>query len=952
MRILRKLTLQYLKMNRTRTIVTIIGIILSIGLIMTIAGLATSAWESSIRSAVRMSGDYDFLLAGDFDRNDIEQIQSNRNVRDIYAMQIVGLAKNEMAGIAEKPFIQLVCMEEKALAACDTHIVEGRFPQNDSELLITPQLMQNKNKSYHVGDTVTLSIGKRCYKEGVVEGEVDIDPDMPYWEEYEEFKTESQKTYTIVGIIDQEAGFLGYGSYGATTYAYVGGDLEKAPRLYIRLTDEAEKNYIQVISQITGVKEYMVEDAQNHNMSDTELQEMYMDMLTHNPHMMGFDVNGGVLRAKGCYVENGQNSMMSMFLVVGFVMLVVVSASVFIIRNSFAISVTEKTKLYGMLASVGATPRQIRFNVFFEAAVLGLFGIPIGILLGVGVTAGLVGICNALLKDILYGTELVFSVWWIAFAAAFLIGIVTLFFSALSSAEAAAKISPMEAIRSSKEIKVGKRQKKNAYKCPKFIKKIFGIGGSIAWKNMKRSRRQYRTTVLSIIISVAIYLTAAAFVNYNIHDMQSQSFFKISAYNMQLSLTSPGSNQENQDEQNYGQDKKITPAEYAEYDGQVELIRTMDGVKKARLTTTVYGTYLFSVKEEDISSDIRNYEPFMWLVNNAGIDAGEGPQLGFSFCAVDDDTFAEICRINGKSVEECRDKCFIKNKTKLYAGDYTRMGKVVSEFENPVGMKLTGTYTEQDWVEVPGQFTEDGYPVEEPVTKTYTVSTEIAGTYPQDFVLSYDLFSTDTQDFMVVSQQWLREHIDQDLSWSYTNLIVDAENPSQLAEELEEMKNDEKITIVQGINNYAQMINSMRSAILVVQIFVYGFILIIALIGVTNIFNTITTNMKLRQKEFAMLRSIGTTKKEFNRMIHLESLLYTMKSLLIAIPIGLIGSAGIQWMMNLGRTEERLVPYFFPWFEILLCLVVVLLLLLVIMRFSIAKVSKQNIIETIRNDNI
>ena len=132
MRILRKLTLQYLKMNRTRTIVTIIGIILSIGLIMTIAGLATSAWESSIRAAVRMNGDYDFMLVGDFDRKDMEQIQSNRNVRDIYAMQVVGLAKNEMAGIAEKPFIQLVCMEEKALAACDTHITEGRFPQNDS----------------------------------------------------------------------------------------------------------------------------------------------------------------------------------------------------------------------------------------------------------------------------------------------------------------------------------------------------------------------------------------------------------------------------------------------------------------------------------------------------------------------------------------------------------------------------------------------------------------------------------------------------------------------------------------------------------------------------------------------------------------------------------------------------------------------------------------------------
>ncbi|MEE3405100.1 MAG: ABC transporter permease, partial [Acutalibacteraceae bacterium] len=516
------------------------------------------------------------------------------------------------------------------------------------------------------------------------------------------------------------------------------------------------------------------------------------------------------------------------------------------------------------------------------------------------------------------------------------------------SAEAAAKISPMESIRSSKENKVGNLQKKNAYNSPKFIKKILGIGGSIAWKNMKRSRRQYRTTVLSIIISVAIYLTAAAFVNYNIHDMQSQSFFKISAYNMQLSLTNPGENQENQEEQ----DKKITPAEYAEYDSQVELIRSMDGVKKSRLTTTVYSSYLFPVKEEDISSDIRNYEPFMWIVHNEDTEESEEPKMGFAFCAVDDNTFEEICLMNGKSMEECRDKCFIKNKTKFYGGEYSRMGKVVREFENPVGMKLTGTYTEQDWVEVPGQFTEDGYPVEEPVTRTYTVSTEIAGTYPQDFVLSYDLFSTDTQDFMVVSQQWFREHIDQDLSWSYTNLIVDAENPSQLSEDLQDMKKDEKITILQGVNNYAQMVNSMRSAILVVQIFVYGFILIIALIGVTNIFNTITTNMKLRQKEFAMLRSIGTTKKEFNRMIHLESLLYTMKSLLFAIPIGLIGSGAIQWVMNLNRYEENRVPYFFPWAEILLCLVVVLCLLLVIMRFSIAKVSKQNIIETIRNDNI
>ncbi|MBQ1658747.1 MAG: ABC transporter permease, partial [Clostridia bacterium] len=145
----------------------------------------------------------------------------------------------------------------------------------------------------------------------------------------------------------------------------------------------------------------------------------------------------------------------------------------------------------------------------------------------------------------------------------------------------------------------------------------------------------------------------------------------------------------------------------------------------------------------------------------------------------------------------------------------------------------------------------------------------------------------------------------------------------------------------------------IANAILVIaEIFAYGFIIVISLIGLTNIFNTITTNMRMRRKEFAVLQSIGMTKKEFNRMIALESLLYTMKSLIIGIPIGLLGSWGIYGIYGSQlRGTAKEIPFLFPTFGVLISIVVVLAIVWIIMRFSIRKVRTQNIIETIRSEN-
>ena len=180
-------------------------------------------------------------------------------------------------------------------------------------------------------------------------------------------------------------------------------------------------------------------------------------------------------------------------------------------------------------------------------------------------------------------------------------------------------------------------------------------------------------------------------------------------------------------------------------------------------------------------------------------------------------------------------------------------------------------------------------------------------------------------------------------------LYSQSNNVDKLDAEVEQYKNDNNLTDSNlRTFNMEESVRAENAVVLVVSIFLYGFIGVITLIGITNIFNTITTNMNLRKKEFAMLKSIGMTKKEFNRMIRLESIFYGVKSLIIGIPIGLILSYG---MYNVFRNSMEM-EYVLPYKAIAVAVIFVAVVIGIIMRYSMSKINKQNIIETIRNDNI
>ena len=235
---------------------------------------------------------------------------------------------------------------------------------------------------------------------------------------------------------------------------------------------------------------------------------------------------------------------------------------------------------------------------------------------------------------------------------------------------------------------------------------------------------------------------------------------------------------------------------------------------------------------------------------------------------------------------------------------------------------------------------ESGDPSNDEYNKTFDI--EIAKVYNSTPETLKYLLPSEYSVYLIVSEDTLKNNYD--MSYIGYSFFIDAKNADELEETIKELDGGQEFSVY----NVEKMANMYNAFTLVISIFAYGFIIVISLIGVTNIFNTITTNMRLRSKEFAMLKSIGMTKREFNRMIRLESLFYGIKSLIIGIPLGLLAGLGIFKAFSMNLATDFVVPYT----AILISIVFVFAVVWLIMRFSISKVQKQNIIETIRNDNI
>lgn len=848
MSILNDLTIKNLKLNKKRTIVTIVGIILSTALMVGIGLLFSSFQDYMIRETISYNGKYEAEY-GDVSLDKLNSI--DKKDFSYFYQKPIGFSKFDSAN-EYKPYIYISSVDKEYFN--ELHLISGRFAENDSELVISNHINTNGGASYKIGDIITLKYGER-----VIEG-VNTLANNEYYEE-ETLNIVGEKTYTIVGIVER-SNFEDYSASGYSTFTLDMNDKDGTVNVFVMFNNKKK-----IIKQS----------------EDLAKKLGYNNAISYNSTLLAL------------YGESTYGNIMKSMITMIVIMLSLVSIGcIVVIYNSFAISVMERKKEFGLLSSIGATKKQLSYTVFFEALIEGIIGIILGICgayIGIGTV---ILIINNLIGDILVlKLNLVTNIVFIIIPVIFMI--LVIFISALVPSRRAAKVSPIEAIRQNDDIKINKKKIKTG----KLVNKLFGIEGEIALKNIKRNKKKYRVTIVSLFISIVLFISFSSYMNYTI-DTASSVMGEV-PYDYQISY--------------FGDDNDIDAL-----DKISEIIKSNDVkeyVSYSASNLSIIGNYTYSDEYLDFYKSAYGDDGIKALTN-----------LKYQYISIyilDDIAYNKYKELIGLD----KDSVILLNKFKgVSYGNNKRVNYDIPVINNgDINIKICN-FDDND----------------EDVDTTKYCNKKIDNIFITN--KSFDLIEEFSymSDFKLIVNKKLYDNIsDSGTHYTQYNIISDnTDNIDKLTKELDKYDNV----------NYTNVKESMKQAnnmILVVKILMYGFIGLITLIGVTSVFNTISTSMALRKREFAVLRSIGLTRKGFNKILFFESLFFGLKSLIYAIPVSLGVTIIIHYALADMMSINSIV---IPWKAIIISIVSVFVIVLLTMMYSTSKIKKHNIIEQIREENI
>lgn len=869
MNIMNKVTLQSMKKNKTRTIVTIVGIILSVSMVTAVTTIVTSLQNYLYETAVYENGSWHGMFQNiSFEKG--EEIAQDDGVADTVYTQYIGYAKMEASKNDFKPYLYVIGGNDETFDTLPIHLTEGRLPKNDAEIILPNHLENNGGVSYKLNDVLLLPLGDRMsdgyklFQNNPITGEYDDKGNIIVSDD-ETLETNTLKQYTIVGFYERPS-FENFTAPGYTA---------------ITFSDLSDKSALYDVYYTMKNPQDVMGFSDNYYFKDG----------------LGGSTNNEVLMYQGVSQYDTYSS--SLYGMIAILIVIIMMGSIALIYNAFSISASERTVQFGLLSSIGATKKQIRKSVRFEALVLGLIGIPIGILAGIGgigVTFFLLGDnLKTFTTSVAGGDSVQFhmSVSWIGIAAAVVIACITLAVSVIKPAFRASRITAIEAIRSSKDISDRKADRKN-HKTSKITYKIFGLPGVLAKKYYTRSAKKYRATIISLFMSIVLFVSASSFILY---------------------LTSSVNNVY------YRADYDITATISSDYaDSKAEVlqeVRNLGSVDKA--SSSVMSNFLVENGEELLTNEGKAA-----LMEKYGFDSFEDLSVDMFLVGFDDETYENYVTSLGLNPEDLGE-----NDVILYG-----LGQTI-DYKN-------GTVKSYD-------FLKDTVKTVEFSRRTYNVDTD---TYEKGEEYSFNVATTaesmpfgyngrDSVSSNVVYGV-VRENSDIFKDTEGTVIFIDSNDYEKTEKELGE------ISEIASVYNAAAEIENSRALMMVINVFAYGFIVLISLISVTNVFNTIVTNLKLRQRDFAMLRSVGMTKGGFRRMMIFECLIYGTKALLFGIPVSFLITLWIYSSVNVTWDGGLLIP----WSAYGIVIVSVFIVVLISMVYAMSKINRNNLVETLRKDSI
>ena len=885
MSITKKLALRHLKQNKTRSVLTVLGITISVVMLTVIFTCATSFAHYYGERAINTNGNWHFFVKTDYESAK-KYLLSDSSLKDIGFEKDLSTEEQSYKIYSDKAnylrtgtIYQGDAQYIKDTVTCK---YDGALPKSDNEIMVEQSLIKNNGLELKIGDEIKIAVGSR------LKGDFVILPVMGNYQFGERFEKEKDETFKVVGIL--------HNNEPTERGAIIRG-----------MSDLKSKNLV-AYGKIKKVTPF----------SYIKINGIY-DKFGFTKKKRAFNVgeNTGFLNSRLAFsIDKNDLPQVLKLTAIGIVVFAVIFVSSFaMIYNSFALSVGEQIKYLGMLSSVGATRKQKKKTLYFEGAILGGIGIILGIALGLLTTfisqstmnAKIVSIMEGYNDNIKYSTHI--SLWVLCLIV--ILAALTVFVSIISPVQKAARITAIDAIRKTDEIK-----RKGKIRTPFIITKLFGFEGDIAFKNLRRNGRKSRTIIACICICAVLFLSC----NYFCETFKEASNLDYEIPYQLMYQYSAESKAQLEKARNYLKTNKRVKRFYSIWEAWYSILRgDINPYDNSRL-------YDMSFQNESIFVDKYKFIATQDITYTAHL--------------LDDEDFNALCKKNGIDYKKYYSPDKDGSIKTIVINGIDRNDEPI--FNNNLLGKTIGCY------DIDSEKTERENKLDENGNQVYFYyKTGCTSIYKFCDFIKYDkdnpICNLDSSGVAFYAPKCVYDKYSDDDSF-YFDYGIETDEPYKVEKELKDYLSENE---AEGdvYNNYNWMMKE-KSIISAVQFLSYAFILLITLITVFNIINTMTAQIAGRKKELAMLKSVGMTPKEFKKTLIFESMFYGLFGLLFGVPLSLVINRVVGYIIS----KDNPIPFSVNIWLYLIACVAVFVIIGLTMIYSLKLIKNNSIIDSLKDD--
>ena len=885
MSITKKLALRHLKQNKTRSVLTVLGITISVVMLTVIFTCATSFAHYYGERAINTNGNWHFFVKTDYESAK-KYLLSDSSLKDIGFEKDLSSEEQSYKIYSDKAnylrtgtIYQGDAQYIKDTVTCK---YDGALPKSDNEIMVEQSLIKNNGLELKIGDEIKIAVGSR------LKGDFVILPVMGDYQFGERFEKEKDETFKVVGIL--------HNNEPTERGAIIRG-----------MSDLKSKNLV-AYGKINKVTPF----------SYIKINGIY-DKFGFTKKKRAFNVgeNTGFLNSRLAFsIDKNDLPQVLKLTAIGIVVFAVIFVSSFaMIYNSFALSVGEQIKYLGMLSSVGATRKQKKKTLYFEGAILGGIGIILGIVLGLLTTfisqsamnAKIASIMEGYNNNIKYSTHI--SLWVLCLIV--ILAALTVFVSIISPVQKAARITAIDAIRKTDEIK-----RKGKIRTPFIITKLFGFEGDIAFKNLRRNGRKSRTIIACICICAVLFLSC----NYFCETFKEASNLDYEIPYQIMYQYSAESKAQLEKARNYLKTNKRVKRFYSIWEAWYSILRgDINPYDNSRL-------YDMSFQNESIFVDKYKFIATQDITYTAHL--------------IDDEDFNALCKKNGIDYKKYYSPDKDGSIKTIVINGIDRNDEPI--FNNNLLGKTIGCYDiDFDKTERENKLDENGNQV------YFYYKTGCTSIYKFCDFIKYDkdnpICNLDSSGVAFYAPKCVYDKYSDDDSF-YFDYGIETDEPYKVEKELKDYLSENE---AEGdvYNNYNWMMKE-KSIISAVQFLSYAFILLITLITVFNIINTMTAQIAGRKKELAMLKSVGMTPKEFKKTLIFESMFYGLFGLLFGVPLSLVINRVVGYIIS----KDNPIPFSVNIWLYLIACVAVFVIIGLTMIYSLKLIKNNSIIDSLKDD--